>query len=686
MRGSPACEAAARSRTGRDDERARQVLGVNVAAAASVEDTFPKLLVRNARIRGGRPAFRHKDLGIWQAWTWAEVHETVRALAAGLDGLGVGRGSKIAIVGQNRPRLYWAIAAAQWLGAVPVPVYADSVADEMAYVLDHAEATLAVAQDQEQVDKLLSVSERLPLLDRILYDEKKGLRDYDHGRLTSLDAVVADGRKRLVSEPELAAKLDAALAAGKGSDLSIIMYTSGTTGRPKGVMLTFDNVMRAGEIGSAFDKLDETDEIIAYLPVAWVGDHIFSYAQAIITGLCVNCPESPDTVVEDRREIGTTYAFAPPRVFETMLTLTMVRMEDASAFKRKVFHYFLDHARKVGEPILNGERVGLGNRLLYRLGDAIVYAPLRSRFGLSRIKVGYTAGEAIGPEIFRFYRSIGVNLKQLYGQTEASVYVTMQPDGEILADTVGRPAPEVEIRIDDNGEVLYRSPGVFQAYYKDPEKTAETKTADGFVRSGDAGFFDARGHLKIIDRAKDVGRMKDGALFPPKYVENKLKFYPNIKEAVAFGDGRDFTACFVNIDLVAVGSWAERNNVTYASYQELAAHPRVYAMVAEHVDAVNRSLAGEPRMGGAQIRRFLILPKELDADDGELTRTQKVRRGFIAERYAPLIDGLYDGSAEASIRTEVTFEDGRKGVLAGTCAIRDMEVHPVSAPELERAA
>jgi long-chain acyl-CoA synthetase len=656
------------------------------ATSPGAEDTFPKLLVRNARVRGVRPAFRQKDLGIWQSWTWAEVHDIVRAFAAGLDKLGVEPGTKVAIVGQNRPRLYWAIAAAQWLGAIPVPVYADSVADEMAYVLDHAEVTLAIAQDQEQVDKLLSVAERLPKLHHILYDEEKGLRTYDHTRLTSIDDAVAEGRRLLETLPELGRKLESALATGKGSDLSIILYTSGTTGRPKGVMLTFDNVMRAGEIGSAFDKLDETDEIIAYLPVAWVGDHIFSYAQAIITGLCVNCPESPDTVVDDRREIGTTYAFAPPRVFENMLTLTMVRMEDASAVKRRIFRYFLDHARRIGEPILNGERVGMLDRLIYRLGDWLIYSPLRNRFGLSKIKVGYTAGEAIGPEIFRFYRSIGVNLKQLYGQTEASVYVTMQPDGEIMADTVGRPAPEVEIRIDDNGEVLYRSPGVFQAYYKDPEKTAETKTADGFVRSGDAGFFDARGHLKIIDRAKDVGRMRDGALFPPKYVENKLKFYPNIKEAVAFGDGRDFTACFINIDLVAVGSWAERNNVTYASYQELAGHPRVYAMVAEHVDEVNRSLAAEPRMGGAQIRRFLILPKELDADDGELTRTQKVRRGFIADRYAPLIAGLYDGSKEASIRTEVTFEDGRKGILAGTVAIRDMTLHPVSAPELEQAA
>ena len=650
-------------------------------------DTFPKLLARNALLRPDRPAFRHKDLGIWQAWTWKDVHEIVRAFAQGLSDLGVVPGSKVAIVGQNRPRLYWAMAAAQWLRAVPVPVYADSVADEMAYVLDHADVTHAVVQDQEQVDKLLSVADRLPRLCQILYDEEKGLRDYDGQRLSSLTSVIASGRALLERDPAASARLDALRDAASGPDLSIILYTSGTTGRPKGVMLSFDNVVRAAAIGSAFDRLDETDDIIAYLPVAWVGDHIFSYAQAILVGLCVNCPEGPDTVVADRREVGTTYAFAPPRVFENMLTLTTVRMEDASALKRRVFKFFLAHADRVGERILNGEAVGAWNRLVYGLGNRLVYAPLRNQFGLSRIKVGYTAGEAIGPEIFRFYRAIGVNLKQLYGQTEASVYVTMQPDGEIRADTVGRPAPEVDIRIDDSGEVLYRSPGVFIGYYKDEAKTAETKTADGFVRSGDAGFFDAEGHLKIIDRAKDVGRLGDGSLFPPKYVENKLKFYPNIKEAVAFGDGRDRVACFINIDLVAVGSWAERNDVTYASYQELAAHPRVTAMVAEHVDAVNRSLAAEPRMGGAQIARFLILHKELDADDGELTRTQKVRRGFIAERYAPLIAALYDGSREADIRTEVTFEDGRKGVIAARLAIQDVKLHPVAAPAgMARAA
>ncbi|MGO4283470.1 AMP-dependent synthetase/ligase [Bosea sp. TAB14] len=650
-----------------------------MASGTAVEaDTFPKLLLRNARERAARVAFRHKDLGIWQSWNWAEVAEHVRSFAKGLQDLGLKRGEKVAIIGYNRPRLYWSMCAAQWLGAVPVPVYADSVAEEMAYVLDHAEAVFAVVQDQEQVDKILSIAERLPHLRHMLYDEPRGLRDYDHSKLHAIEAVMQAGAKAL-KDPQQAAALQSEMEAGKGSDLGIILYTSGTTGRPKGVMLSHYNILIAAEIGCSFDGLNESDEVIAYLPIAWVGDHVFSYAQAMLAGFCVNCPESPETVIDDRREVGTTYAFAPPRVFETMLTITMVRMEDAGALKRKMFHYFLGVAKRYGEQILNGESVPLKGRLLYRLGDILVYGPLRNRFGLTNIKVGYTAGEAIGPELFRFYRSIGVNLKQLYGQTEAGVYITMQPNGEIKADTVGKPAPMVEIRIDDNGEVLYRSPSIFGGYYKDPDKTAETMTADGYVRSGDAGFFDEGGHLKIIDRAKDVGKLNNGDLFPPKYIENKLKFYPNIKEVVAFGQGRDYATVALNIDLTAVGNWAERHNVVYASYQELAGHDLVYDMIAKHVDEVNRSLASEPMMGGAQIRRFLILHKELDADDGELTRTQKVRRGFIAERYAPLVTALYDGSEAADISTEVTFEDGRKGVISARVKVRDAKTYPVTA-------
>ncbi len=484
-------------------------------ATTTYTDTFPKLLLMNAAQRGHRPAMREKDLGIWQAWTWEQVLDEVRAFALGLKELGLARDDKVAIVGNNRPRLYWSMCAAQSVGAVPVPVYQDSVADEMAYVLAHAGVKIAVVENQEQVDKLLSISERLPELAYIIYDEARGLRDYDHTRLKSFADVQKIGR---ALDPRSSALWwQDSISKGKGADLCVILYTSGTTGRPKGVMLTYDNTIRSSRNANAYDKLDENEEVIAYLPMAWVGDHIFSYAQSYCSGYCVNCPETPETIIEDRREIGTTYAFAPPRIYENLLTLTMVRMEDASAIKRRVFHYFMRLARRWGEKILNKERVPLYARFLYWLGNILVYAPLKNRYGFSRVRVAYTAGEAIGPEIFRYYRALGINLKQLYGQTEASVYVTAQPDGEIFADSVGKPNYEVEVKIDDKGEVLYRSPGVFTGYYKDPDKTAETKTPDGWVRSGDAGFFDPKsGHLKIIDRAKDVGRLKGGTLFAPK--------------------------------------------------------------------------------------------------------------------------------------------------------------------------
>jgi len=650
-------------------------------------DTLPKLLIHNAASIGARPAMRQKDLGVWQAWTWQQVLEEVRAFSVGLAELGLKRGNKFTIIGSNRPRLYWAICAGQALGAVPVPVYADAVADEMAYVLAHAEVMLAVVEDQEQVDKVIAISDRLPQLGRVIYDEPRGMKDYDHGRLIALTDVQDIGRKKLASDPECLRRWEAGIAAGKGSDLSIILYTSGTTGRSKGVMLTYENTIISARNANAFDRLGHEEEVIAYLPLAWVGDYFFSYVQAYAAGYCVNCPETPDTVVQDRREIGTTYAFAPPRVYENVLTLTTVRMADAGPLKRRMFDFFLRIAGRWGEKILDGEKVPLGARLLYGLGNLLVYGPLMNQFGLSRIRVAYTAGEAIGPEMFRFWRGMGLNLKQLYGQTEASIYITAQSDGEIFSDTVGKASPDVEVKISDSGEVLFRSPGVFAGYYKDPVKTAEVLTPDGWVHTGDAGFFDPKsGQLKIIDRAKDVGHLKDGTVFAPKYIENKLKFYPNIREAVALGAGRDFVCAMINIDLTAVGSWAERNNVVYGSYQELAGNPRVYEIIGRHVEEVNRSLSEEEVMAGAQIRRFLILHKELDADDGELTRTQKLRRGHITERYAPLIEAFYDGSAAADISTEVTFEDGHKGVIAARVAIRDMRTFPVPAARMERAA
>ncbi|WP_025030468.1 AMP-binding protein [Nitratireductor aquibiodomus] len=650
------------------------------------KDTFAKYLLLNAERFRDRPSMRFKDYGIWQSWTWAEQLEEVRAFALGLQSIGLKRGDKIAVIGSNRPRLYWTFAAAQSLGAVPVPVYADSVAEEMAYVLNHAEVTFAVVEDQEQVDKVLSISEEVPLLTEIVYDEERGLRDYDHTHLHAYDGVRETGMRRFAEEPEANANWLAEIEKGRGPDLSVMLYTSGTTGRPKGVMLSNDNFVRSAINGNAFDNLTENETIIAYLPLAWVGDHLFSYAQSYTAGFCVACPESPETVNEDRREIAPTYFFAPPRVFEAMLTSIMVRMEDAGKLKKAMFDYFLAHAAKVGERILNGEQVGFLDRLKYGLGEFMVYGPLKNRMGFSNMRVGYTAGEAIGPELFSFYRSLGLNLKQLYGQTEATVYITAQEDGKIRPDTVGLPSPEVEIRIAESGEVMYRSPGVFVGYYKNDEATRETKTEDGWVHTGDAGFFDTDGQLKIIDRAKDVGKLSDGALFAPKYIENTLKFFPDIQEAVAFGHGREFCAAFINIDLQAVGNWAERNNIAYASYQELAGHPRVYETIAAHVNEANRRLAREPLMAASQIRRFLVLHKELDADDGELTRTQKVRRKFIAERYGELIEALYDGSSEKFVETQVTYEDGRKGIIRATVQIVDAEIHAVPAENVREAA
>ncbi|MBM3536221.1 MAG: long-chain fatty acid--CoA ligase [Alphaproteobacteria bacterium] len=653
------------------------------AAAHGLPDTFPKLLERNAREFGDRPSIREKDYGIWQTWTWKQVHGEVREFAAGLASLGVRRGHKVAIVGDNRPQLYWSMCAAQMLGAVPVPVYQDSVAEEMGFVIDHAEADFAIAEDQEQVDKLLVIRGKHKRPGHIVYKDPRGMRDYNQPGIVSLAEVAGRGAEFQNQHPGF---LDAEIAKGRGSDVSVMLYTSGTTGQPKGVMLSYDNVIVSGHNGIKFDGLTRDDEVLAYLPMAWVGDHIYSYGESFIAGFCLSCPESGATVLTDLREIGPTFFFAPPRIFENLLTTVSIRMEDAGWLKRSMYKYFMEVARRAGIAILDKRPVSAADRFLYWLGGFLVYAPLKNALGFSRIRLGYTAGEAIGPDIFDFYRSLGLNLKQLYGMTETSVFICMQPDGQVKADTVGVPAPQVEIKIAESGEVLVKSPGVFLTYYKNDSATNETKTPDGWVHTGDAGFFDKDGHLKIIDRAKDVGRLRNGTLFAPKYIENKLKFFPYIKEAVAFGDGQDYVACFVNIDLEAVGNWAEKRAVSYGSYQELAAKPEVYDLLQECVEKVNRDLAADPNVAGSQIKRFLILHKELDADDGELTRTRKVRRRFIGDRYNALIDGLYSDRDRAHIKTTVTFEDGRTGAIEADLAIREAKRQPIASPAHKTAA
>jgi long-chain acyl-CoA synthetase len=657
-----------------------------LAQQASNLDTFPKYLLWNAERFGDRAAMRHKDYGIWQSWTWAEQLAEVRAFALGMEALGLQRGDKIAIIGANRPRLYWTFAAAQSLGAVPVPVYADAVAEEMAYVLNHAGVVFAVVQDQEQVDKILAFAAEIPALRTVIYDEPRGLRDYDHSRLHPFTEIQARGEALLKDVPGAAKRWEDRVGAASGDEISVMLYTSGTTGRSKGVMIKAAAAVGAAVSTVHFDNLTERDDVLAYLPLAWVGDHYLNYAQGYVAGFCMSCPESQETVQQDLREIGPSFYFAPPRVFEGLLTSVTIRMDDAGRLKKWMFSRFIAVARKYGEAILERRRVPLGGRLAYALGNILVYGPLKNVLGFSRIRVAYTAGEAIGPDLFSFFRSLGINLKQLYGQTEAFLYVTVQKDGEVRADAVGPAAPDVTIRIAENGEVQFRSPGMFTGYFKQEEQTAEAMTADGYVKTGDAGFFESDGQLKIIDRAKDVGKLRSGALFAPKYIENMLKFFPNIKEAVAFGDARDFCAVFINIDLQAVGSWAERNNIAYGAYQELAGHPDVYRIIAGHVDETNRKLSREPMMASSQIRRFLVLHKELDADDGELTRTMKVRRSFVGDRYGDLIEALYDGSTEKYVETEVTYEDGRKSKIRATVRIVDAPVYGAASEPLREAA
>jgi long-chain acyl-CoA synthetase len=643
--------------------------------------TFPALLLKHAAERGAAPAMREKEYGIWQTLSWSALATMVEHLACGLHQAGLRRDEHMVVIGANRPRLYATMLAAQSLGAVPIPLYQDAVAAECVFPINNADVRFVLAEDQEQVDKLLEIRDRCPQLAHIYFDDPRGLRKYAEPGLASLDQLLAEGKTFAESHSGF---FRAEVARAQPHDAAAMFFTSGTTGNPKGVVHTHNSLLNRARAGADFDHLTNAEEVLAYMPPAWIGQNIFSYAQWLACGYVVNCPESAATVNIDLKEVGPTYYFAPPRVFEALLTSVMIRMEDAGALKRRMFHYFLDLAKKVGPARTDGKPASWTDRLLYRVGDWMVYGPLRNNLGMSRVRVAYTAGEAIGPDLFTFYRSIGVNLKQLYGSTETAVFVCLQPDHQAHADTVGIPIEGVQIKVADNGEILVKSPGLLKAYYKNPAATAEVLTADGWYHTSDAGFLDAQGHLKIIDRVKDVGRIQgganDGAMFAPKYVENKLKFFPYIKEVVAYGDGRAQVCVMVNIDADAVGSWAERRNLPYAGYTDLAQKPEVYQLVRECVEKVNADLSRDALLAGSQVCRFLVLHKELDADDGELTRTNKVRRGFIADKYQPLVDALYSGKTEQHITTVVKFEDGRSGSVSATLKISDAKTFaPVQA-------
>ncbi|MEI7515596.1 MAG: AMP-binding protein [Betaproteobacteria bacterium] len=646
-----------------------------------MQTTFPQLLLHHATVRPAAPAMREKEYGIWQTLNWANLAVMVEQLACGLHQAGLRAGDHMVVVGANRPRLYATMLAVQSLGGIPVPLYQDAAAAECVFPIVNAEVRFAFAEDQEQVDKLLEVQDSAPQLAHIYFDDPRGLRNYQAAGLCSMDALQEAGAAYAAAHPGF---FRDAVAATQPSDVGAMFFTSGTTGQPKGVVHTHDSLLNRARAGAEFDHLTSAEEVLAYMPVAWIGQNIFSYAQWLSCGYVVNCPESAATATIDLKEIGPTYYFAPPRVFEGLLTSVMIRMEDASALKRSMFEACMRLAKRVGPDLMDGKPVGLVDRALYALGDLLVYGPLRNNLGFSRVRVAYTAGEAIGPDLFSFYRSIGINLKQLYGSTETAVFVCLQPDHEARADTVGVPCAGVEIKVADNGEILVKSPGLLRGYYKNPDATAEVLTADGWYHTSDAGFIDAHGHLKIIDRVKDVGRIKggafDAALFAPKYVENKLKFFPQIKEVVAYGDGREQVCVLINIDFDAVGNWAERRNLPYAGYTDLAQKPEVYQLIKECVEQVNADLSQDALLAGSQVSRFLVLHKELDADDGELTRTNKVRRGFIADKYQPLIDALYHGKTQQFIETQVKFEDGRTGSVSATLRIDDTQTFaPVKA-------
>ncbi|MGA7864325.1 MAG: AMP-binding protein [Stellaceae bacterium] len=628
------------------------------------QSTLPRLLRRNAEQMAARPAIREKNHGIWQTFTWAQYWAEVRDFSLGLAANGFRRGDKLAVIGDNRPSLYWAQLAAQCLRGTAVPMYQDSIASELVFVLNHAEVSVVVAEDQEQVDKILSLRAELPHLELVVYDDPKGLRRYSSSGLKSFAEMQAAGREFGAANPGY---VEAEIDNGDPDDLALLTYTSGTTGRPKGVMLSHANLLSSAQGFIAAEDIRATDDLLCYLPMAWIGDSLFSLVLTLLVGFTCNCPERPQTVQRDLRELGPTIAIAPPRIWENMLTQLRVRAADSTPLKRRLFEFFRGLAERAEQRKGEGKHTSLLSRLDLALGEVLIYGPVRDQLGLRRARWVYTGGAPLGPDTFRFFRAFGVNIKQVWGSTELAGLASLQPDGEADPDTVGRVTPGSQVRIAEDGEVLIRSAAVFKGYYKQPDASRDTMTDDGWLRSGDSGFVDRRGHLVIVDRAKDVGKLADGTPFAPQFVENKLKFSPFIAEAVAFGDRRPFVAAIVAIDLTTVGNWAERRNLAYTSFQDLSAKPEVRRLIAGEVAEVNATLPA-----AARLRRFVLLNKEFDADDNEITRTRKIRRRFVAEKYTAVIDAFYSGEAEVEVTSEITYEDGRKATLTSTIVIEDV--------------
>lgn len=631
--------------------------------AAPAEETLVSLLARNAETDGARVALRERDLGIWQEYTWRDYLGQVLAFAAGLELLGFGSGEPLVIIGDNRARLYFAMLAAAMLRGFPSPVYPEMPPDELQHFARGTRARFALAEDQEQVDKLLELRLRTGTPDYIIYDDPRGMASYAEAGLISYGTIADRGRTRLDAEPALAQDLITRAHAGDGA---VLLHSSGTTGPPKGILLKHRHVLAAIHNAAAADYFREGEEYVAYLPMAWVGDFIFSVGATIALRFVVSIPERQETVLRNLREVAPTLYFASARSWDNLLTRLQVNMAESTPLKRRLFDYFMKVAIDVERRCLAGERPTARQRLLRAVGDVLVYGPIKDQFGLSRAYRSYTAGEAIGEDTFVFFRALGLDLKQFYGQTENCALTAAQDAGTVRLHTVGRALPGVEIKIDAKGEILIRAESVFDGYTGDPDATART-LVDGWLHTGDVGYLEPDGQLVVQGRVSEVVYTRGGERFVPGYIENRLKFSQYIRDAVVLGAGRDFLAAIICIDLEAVGHWAQVNGVAYTSYAELSQRPEIYRLVQGVIRHVNEMLPPPLRL-----KRIANLHKEFDADDGEVTRTRKLRRNVIEEHYAQVIEALHGDGPTVEFEAHITYETGETGALRRRLSLMDV--------------
>ncbi|WP_017755284.1 AMP-binding protein [Calidifontibacillus oryziterrae] len=632
--------------------------------------TFPQALLQRAKNEGEKVALREKDFGIWNEYTYANFLEQVKLLALGFKKLGFKRGEKLAIIGDNRPEWIFSELAAQSLGGVSVGIYQESLPAEISYILNDSDATFVVVEDQEQVDKILEIKDEIPNVKWVVYYDDRGMRNYNIDNLLFFKEVQEKGTILANEEPEL---FESELSLGSWEDISIFSYTSGTTGNPKATMLTYKNLFEMAKNLSSIDPLEPSDQYLSFLPLAWIGEQMMSMAMGLYNGITINFPEEPTTVLENIREIGPHLMFSPPRIYEDMLSRFQVRIQDASWLKRKFYEWCLPIGEKVADAHLNNLPVSFGTKFIYKIADYFMFSAIRDHFGLLRMRRAYTGGAPLGPDVFRFFHSIGVNIKSIYGQTEVSGIAIVHRDGDIKIDSVGVPLPGTEVKISDEGEILIKSASVCKGYYKNEKSTKDT-IEDGWLHTGDAGHLDEKGHLYIIDRVKDVIRLDTGEMFSPQFIENKLKFSPYIKEAVAIGRGKPYVVAIINIDMENVGRYAEKNQITYTTYTDLSSKPEVLELIQKQVNEINPTLPEK-----ARIKKFVLLYKELDADDEELTRTKKVRRQFVAKKYEDLIEGLYSSNDQINVEGRIRYRDGKEQIIRTTLRV-------IALPEGEGAA